>query len=317
MILNAEKTRFIKQLNAFVYCSNDIKAGISRKKQVNAITHNYIALNRTYKSYLAFDIDRRKSIYDWYDLDCPQPTIITHNKFSDHCQYLYELETPVICTRFAKRQPQQYFDAVHKGLNDKLKGDLGFSGFMIRNPLITTTPVTLDKKYCLAELAEYIKFDPRTAIKVNELGRNCTLFDSLRLEGYGLFKRNYTQEQLFNELKFIAYSINNSFDIQLSEKEVLNTVKSVSRWVSTKYVGNGLRRGIMKLSDTLSTKEKQKIAGKFSANAKSQNALKRVHAAIHRQWKTGNKDFLDIDINQMCKDSQVTRKTIKNWIYRT
>jgi Replicase family/Primase C terminal 1 (PriCT-1) len=280
MELNAEKIRFKEHLIQFPHCSDDIENGIFRKQQENAVLKKYISLNKTFKSYLAFDIDRKNSVYDWYDLNCPQPTIITRNPKSDHCQYLYELETPVIYTSLARKHPQRYFEAIHRGLNSKLQGDLGFTGYMVRNPLAVTTPVTLDRKYQLQELEEYLDLDYKTKLYVNSLGRNCTIFDSLRLEAYKLSKRDPTLEELFNELQYLGNVLNQDFEIPLPQKEVRTICKSISTWVDRHYVGSGLRRGVMKLPKVFSLKSKQKLAGKFSAKSNNDNVSNIIIDAV-------------------------------------
>jgi Replicase family/Primase C terminal 1 (PriCT-1) len=315
MELTTELLRFKKHLNKLKYidCSNNIRFGVSKQRPDDAINCKYIALNKQYKSYMTFDIDRKDSVFDWYDLDCPQPTIITRNPASDHCQYLYEIDTPIICTPKASKKPQQYFDAIWHGLNDKLQGDKGFTGYIVRNPLLGTPPVTLDKKYQLGLLQDYIDIDYKKKLQINELGRNCTLFDSLRLEAYKLSKKNLSREQLFTELMYIAKVLNSNFEIPLNYNEVQSTCKSISRWVDIHYIGNGIRSGVMKLPTEMPIKEKQSLSGKFSAKLKSESFELKI-------YETKNKIILanpyKLNKAMLCKSTGFDKDTVsKHWNY--
>jgi Replicase family/Primase C terminal 1 (PriCT-1) len=313
MEFTAELLRFKKHLNKLKYidCSNNIQTGVSKQRPDDAINYKYIALNKQYKSYMAFDIDRKDSVFDWYDLDCPQPTIITRNPASDHCQYLYELETPIIYTSNARRQPKAYYESIRHALNNKLKGDCGFTGHMVRNPLVVTPPVTLDKKYQLYDLLEYLHLDKKTTLEINELGRNCTLFDSLRLEAYKLSKKNLSREQLFTELMYIANVLNSNFEIPLNYNEVKSTCKSIARWVDIHYIGDGRRSGVMKLPNDMPINERRSLGARFVHKVQIDETQLTVHKA---KCQLLQENPFVLSQSLVCKKTGLNKTTVsKHW----
>jgi hypothetical protein len=313
MLITKEQKRFKDHLTEWVYSSDTIKNGIIKRKKDHAIGFNYIQLNRLYKKYLVFDIDRKASVFDWYDLKCPEPTLITANPESKHSQFIYELETPVIYTNDprTKKRPQSYYEAVWAGLNGALKGDMGYTGLMLRNPLKEEYSVRLNKNppiYQLKDFSEYIDLSGIT--KQNAAGRNSTLFDSLRYRAYQLSK-NLDEQQLFNELSYLAVEINLTFAVPLPESELKSTCKSVAKWVSRKYTGSGLRRGVMKLSTELNIQEKRKLAGQFSAKAERDKSINKLKRTILERLEKQPEDVFSLKQNLVADESGLAERTIR------
>jgi len=93
----------------------------------------------------------------------------------------------------------------------------------------------------------------------NPAGRNCTLFDRLRLWAYG---GAVTDASLIREQ---AHAFN---DNGLPPKEVDDTAKSVAKFMATKWVGggraDGYHRGVMGLAGSgLPLVQRQRLAGQY------------------------------------------------------
>lgn len=165
----------------------------------------------------------------------PRPNILVGNPDNGHAHLLYGLEVPVRKAPDAQLKPLRYAAAVERALLAKVEGDYGYAGLICKNPLhphwIVQTPQEFP--YSLTWLADYVDlrtFDARTRADDYGLGRNCTVFNSLRQWAY----RNRRHFDSFEAWKLacleraIGY---NTFPAPLPFNEIKATVKSVSRWV--------------------------------------------------------------------------------------
>ena len=73
-------------------------------------------------------------------------------------------------------------------------------------------------------------------------GRNCSLFDDLRMYAYSIVKGHKAQNGTFDSFhaKLFEYAsdVNKQFSSPLPVSEIKSTVKSVSRWTWNKFTGN-------------------------------------------------------------------------------
>jgi len=226
------------------YCTNDLSVGLKIRTIAHAIKHKYIQHNNPWEvSWLALDVDRAGSAYDWYDLNCPPPNIITTNRANGHSHLLYSLELPVLTEKAgAKIGPYRYLSAVDVGLTKKLQADHGYVKLITKNPMHVDAwevQVFRQESYMLDELADWVKlpkyneYDKRIKPDPIGYGRNCNLFDATRQWAYrqrqdlqGWFGLEYFTDAVYAH----ACAYNQNFPKPLPLSEVKATSKSIAKW---------------------------------------------------------------------------------------
>jgi hypothetical protein len=169
----------------------------------------------------------------------PNYTII--NKDNGHAHLVYCLEVPVYLHGNVSRKALKFVAAVEAAYSKRLDADEGYIGLIAKNPLHPDWKVLRgpDWAYELGELAAWIpkpelakaKRSRRSAIQ--GLGRNCTLFESLRFWAYRNINRTawVSPRAWERAVEDEALKINASFEPELAWPEVYATVNSVATWV--------------------------------------------------------------------------------------
>ncbi|MCK2128285.1 replication initiation protein, partial [Thauera aromatica] len=107
-------------------------------------------------------------------------------RFNAHCGYL--LEVPVITSPAGHEKPLRYAAAIENAYRLKLQADPGYAGLICKNPLHERWRNWFlhDHAYSLDELTEWVSLTKpaRVTDKNVGLGRNITLFDTLRSWAY-------------------------------------------------------------------------------------------------------------------------------------
>ena len=188
--------------------------------------------------WLAYDLDSETARFDWYDHNCPPPNILILNPDNGHAHLLYGLEAPVHNYDHAKQKPLRYLGAVDVALTEELGADPGYSKLLCKNPLCDRWEVIFPRVelYDLDELSSWVDLekyrDRRRRLPAVGYGRNCTLFETLRIWAYRVRrKQHFLSEEMFRDSVLNhALVINADFEPPLAHSEVRKTAKSVSRW---------------------------------------------------------------------------------------
>lgn len=235
----AELQQFYDDLASNPYCTNEKNYCHIRIKS-HAINHAYIQPNHpAICKWLAFDIDDTQALFAYYDNGLPPPQIIIKNPSNGHAHYLYRLKTPVGIGGKSSMKAVRYLASVQKALAEALGADKGYSGNLVKNPCHAeheTYLTGVQPSYTLAELANHLDLEPlysqATQTPANDAGygRNCALFEELRVNGYKCPIKNYSA--LVSHLKPLADVINNRFDVPLLYNEVMHIVRSIARYCS-------------------------------------------------------------------------------------
>ena len=195
---------------------------------------------------LVLDVDRPSAIFAAMDASLPPPSLIVQNPANGHAHLFYALDAPVSAGRNSHQAPQDYFRAIQTAYTEAARADAGFTHFIAKNPLhphwIT---YATDSVYSLAELAEHVKLQPRAKVKPSGLGRNSTLFESLRHWAYSLAAQATSYETLLATVEAQAQAVNATFATALPAPEVKSTSKSVAKfcWINRHRFGQ--RVGVM------------------------------------------------------------------------
>jgi hypothetical protein len=221
-----------------------------------AIDLPYMQLNPPFMAYwLQFDIDRKEAAHAWEEAGLPPPTYVAINRENQHAQYGYALAAPVCTSEAARVKPLLYLAAIEHGYNRKLRADLAFHGPLAKNPLhdrwLLWQPAG-NTQYELGELAEYASLPSladlrrgRVNVDYAALGRNCTLFERLRVWAYGAVRDFWRPEgyDLFRDQAIrVAESLNAQFARPLLLSEIRSLVRSVTKWVWRKFTPADFRK---------------------------------------------------------------------------
>lgn len=288
------------------YCSDDLAQGIYPRLQHIAITKKYIQLNPPQmQHWLVFDIDRPDSAFCWDDCGLPPPFAVVVNTENTHCHVIYQLAMPVCTSDFAHQKPLKYLAAIQYAYTQKLKADLNYSGLIAKNPFSNkfwhVIPVAIEARYELSELEQWVSLTGVSKLheKASEavaLGRNCSLFDSLR-------KFSYQEIRKFRTGKIDTWRVHilektmelNIFPEPLPQSEVKAIAKSVANWV-----WKNMRQ------DSTQFKQRQSARGRKGGKAKGRaNFNKRVAAEVLRAEGYTQKETAEA--------LGVTQQTIANW----
>ena len=226
------------------YCTNDPKLGQTVRQKNVAQTYANIQPNTSGKVvYVSFDVDHSDGATAWSRLGAPPPTLSIENPVNGHAHLLYALEAPVPRTDAARIKPVLYLAAVQEGLRRKLGADPGYSGHLCKNPLHSQwNTQSFAGSYELGDFAEWFDIPKPADMKKRVrdpdyagLGRNCELYERLRVESYRLVRKFWLPggfEHFKEATRARAEDLNaECFAEPLPLSEVKGLAASIARWV--------------------------------------------------------------------------------------
>lgn len=234
-------TTFTNRLPRRPYCSNDLASGLLVRPAVTALLHRHIQPNAPLEAaWLVFDLDYPGAALSWEKANLPPPTMTVVNPQNAHAHVFYGLVAPVCLSDAARNAPIRYAAALQAAFVAKLCADPGYAGLIAKNPLHNAWRVlTVPKLYDLGELAEYVDLPKRLPKRAEfGLGRNCTLFDTLRGWAYQWvreYKRNGASREQWQAAVLGQAQILNDFPKRLAFSEVKGMAKSVARWTWSRF----------------------------------------------------------------------------------
>jgi hypothetical protein len=243
IITETDKNRKPHQLDLFEqhllnksWCTDSLPAGLVIRKKIDAITKRYIQPNGpTHLYWLPFDVDRPTASFDWQDRNAPAPNIVVMNPDNGHAHLLYGLEVPVRKAPDAHLKPLRYAAAIEYAIREKLDADYGYAGFIVKNPLHAHWSVHCPQEapYSLGWLADYVdldRIDYRKRPADYGLGRNVTVFNSLRTWAYRAVLQEWRSFEVWHQACKDRAQCYNSFPCPLPDSEIRATAKSVARY---------------------------------------------------------------------------------------
>ena len=220
------------------YCTNNFVHGLKIRERESALSHKYVQyqIKNKITGWLAFDLDYEGAASAAYDANLPAPSITTINKANGHAHLLYKLTSPIPTSDRARQAPILYLNAIKKAYQTKLGADTGFAELITKNPLNDGwRTICENKSYELNELVEFVELPKLTlAMPVCELvglGRNCSIFEGVRLIGYKLVFSHTDLNSFAASILALCESQNASFAATLSDREIKQIAKSISNWI--------------------------------------------------------------------------------------
>jgi hypothetical protein len=297
------------------YCSHDLSRLLIRSKE-HAANYPYIQPNHAHKiTYMVFDVDRgRESFFSYLKADLPEPNFICQSE-SGNAHLFYRLKNPIWTHSRAGTKAIRYFKALKTAITRKIGADEGYCGLISKNPLSSEWRTTelhdgqfelcdLDT-FCL-NLGQQDSYSPQEAAN-SITGRNCTLFDTLRLNAYKRVNEYRDSGVRFYDmwlktLESEAQAINRTFSEPLPHSEVRAVVKSVAKWTWRNYDGTDqTNRGKLGFGETRHTnpelpmleeteiKRRQSLAAELTHKHQKQNTELKIKQAIDRLNASGKK----------------------------
>lgn len=257
--------------------------------------------------YIVIDLDDSDALHKTLkESEVLPPHLIMQSPESGRAHLAYKLATPVYTWGKARSHPIRYLAKIEKGLRYALGGDAGYSGNLMKNPLspnwrtykVTTAP---KEGYTLKELEEnliaLVDFTKvHNAVRVTKpsndegFGRNCNLFDSVRIEAYKLGGGNYYG--LLRQILPIAKQMNAEFETPLLPNEVRHIATSIARYC-------------VKTDFTNSHKRFSEIQSRRSKRRWGDSTEKQKQAQI---WASEGMSFKVIS-----ERLEINRKTLTRW----
>jgi len=235
---------FFRSLPAKPYCADQLNYGLKIKERHEAIRHKHVQFNHPAKyRWITFDIDRPGAYFAAEEANLPEPTVISINPLNGHAHLSYLLEVPVHNHANSPDAPLWYLAAIQRGFTRRLRADRRYSGLIAKNPLHQhwRTDWQALRPYPLDELADSLDKDdmapfPQAEMEIG-VGRNCSIFDSLRKFAYRLYTAAAKDGVLAfrKTLALEADQLNEQFTAPLSPAEIRGIVKSVAKWVWRKF----------------------------------------------------------------------------------
>lgn len=271
---------FESRLPRFAYATQEKGEGVYRYPALEALKYKLIEYNSNSIGYLCYDLDSDSTVIDFLDsFHLPKPNILVINPANNHGHALYSLTCPVHRNQASNPAPLRYLASIDIAMTETLiKADPGYNKLLCKNPMHPSWLVLYprERPYTLSELADYLdlkKYGKRKPLPAIGLGRNCTLFDTVRAFSYSERRKpGITPDTLYQSILARAHEVNAGFTSPLSGSEVRGVVRSITKW-SWKHI---TPEGFI---------EYQRNAGKRSGYARAKKAIELRNRILdaHRQ----------------------------------
>lgn len=222
--------------------------GLRRMPRDEALQHANIEFNSDRQiRWLNFDIDQQDA-YDALDrANLPAPNIFVQNRGNGHAHALYALDGFIGLTDASRVAPIKLAATVQRGMTRRLGADWRYVNRFAKNPLserwaasfMAPSPYHLTDLLAALDKLDYRR--PPECIDMTGLGRNCDLFDIVRVWAYSRVrdaKGRLTPEQ-WREAVFAEVALHNlGFGVPLPYSETRQIAKSIAGWTWRKFNGD-------------------------------------------------------------------------------
>jgi len=247
---------FRARLPRYPYATDDPRQGMRPRKRENAIRYRYIQVGRYPHAIARIVLDLDEPTW-WEAMERVPPSLCIPNPRAPWRAHLvYELEPPVWLSspkdREAGANPFALVREVDARLRAYFGADPAYTGLLGRNPLAHPHLLGGGKLWDLTSLLDELRdLTPRRRVAAYldtaTYGRNCELFDRMRVFAYsvvGLYRGQPNGFDLFRQaVAYEAHRLNRALfrghpQGPLSRREVERTiVTSVAKWTFHRYRG--------------------------------------------------------------------------------
>ena len=307
----AQLADFFNNLAYKPYCADELLYGLQIRPKKTAINMQYIQGNQPCMiHYFFFDIDREEAVMAWHDSNLPMPYWTAQTQKNGHAHICYKLEIPLCTSELASQKAISYAAKIQAGLANKLGADVGYSHLITKNPFHPDWRTTFwtERAYTLDYLADFVELPKKLSKKqeVSGLGRNCTLFDTVRKWAYTAV-RDYLHHHssLTWEKAVLTHleALNGEFQEPLPYSEIKATAKSIANYCWRKFSHAGFSEWQSNNAQRANAKGACSKGGK--ARSQQFNDLRQQALQLHIQGMNNTK---------IAEHLNVSRKTITRWI---
>ena len=307
----AQLADFFNNLAYKPYCADDLLYGLQIRPKKTAINMQYIQGNQPCMiHYFFFDIDRAEAVMAWHDANLPMPYWTAQTLKNGHAHICYKLEIPLCTSELASQKAISYAAKIQAGLANKLGADVGYSHLITKNPFHPDWRTTFwtERAYTLDYLADFVELPKKLSKKqeVSGLGRNCTLFDTVRKWAYTAV-RDYLHHHssLTWEKAVLTHleALNGEFQEPLPYSEIKATAKSIANYCWRKFSHAGFSEWQSNNAQRANAKGACSKGGK--ARSQQFSDLRQQALQLHIQGMNNTK---------IAEHLNVSRKTITRWI---
>ena len=307
----AQLADFFNNLAYKPYCADDLLYGLQIRPKKTAINMQYIQGNQPCMiHYFFFDIDRAEAVMAWYDANLPMPYWTAQTQKNGHAHICYKLEIPLCTSELASQKAISYAAKIQAGLANKIGADVRYSHLITKNPFHPDWRTTFwtERAYTLDYLADFVELPKKLSKKqeVSGLGRNCTLFDTVRKWAYTAV-RDYLHHHssLTWEKAVLTHleALNGEFQEPLPYSEIKATAKSIANYCWRKFSHAGFSEWQSNNAQRANAKGACSKGGK--ARSQQFNDLRQQALQLHIQGMNNTK---------IAEHLNVSRKTITRWI---
>ncbi|MBJ7544118.1 replication initiation protein [Rhodomicrobium udaipurense] len=233
---------FIQSIPTVTWSANSPARDMRRRPRADAVRFRRLAFNSAAsKRWLVFDIDDCDAMDAPHDASLPMPTLAIVNRRDGHGHLAYRLRSPVTFSDRAREAPRRFVADVERDMTLLLGADRAYTGPLAKNPLHRDfRTFATNRDFELRELAAHVDRDAAHALRATcsreiGLGRNCTVFNDLRVYAYRAvinFKRRDDFRGFLHRLAAVADDLrqNPAFMTPLPQTETIGIVRSVARW---------------------------------------------------------------------------------------
>jgi len=247
---------FAQTLPRYPYATDNPRQGMRPRRKEKALEHVYIQVGRYPHAIFRIVLDLDEPTW-WDAMDRIPPTLTIPNSQAPwKAHIVYELEPPIWLSSPKAHEGQGNPFALVREVDALLRAYFGadpaYNGLLGRNPLAHPHLIGGGKLWDLPSLLEELReLTPRRRalayLDTATYGRNCTLFDHVRVFAYGvvaMYRGKPNGFELFRQaVAYEAHRLNQELfrghpQGPLPRREVEATiVKSVSKWTFYRYRG--------------------------------------------------------------------------------
>jgi hypothetical protein len=308
-------SNFYHKLPAKPYCSWGKGGKTLIRSKKHAIRHPLIQVNPPHLvNYLVFDVDASDAYLHFFDAELPTPTWIAKNRKNGHCHISYELKTPVCKTANAHLKPLRYLASIEYTYAKNLGADMGYVGLLTKNPTDHDWDVSYlnPRPFDLDELADYVDLENKPKHEKNEvsgLGRNCSMFDSVRFWAYKAIREHLDGglDSWYSEVLKVAVKSNGAFFEPLPYSEVKATAKSIAKWVWRNHTSAEFQ-----ISFSAKQSKRGRKGGLISDSSHGGKARSQQYSDLRQQALQLH--IQGVNNTQIATRLNVSRMTINRWL---